>query len=70
MVRKTSVGYCRAKSAMKSHEPLPAKRSMSSMQTFLAIGAIRLTAAGANHGFRTWRYLTWSGGFTRVGMNR
>ena len=31
---------------------------------------MRATAAGENHELSTWRYFTWSGGFTSVGMNR
>ena len=55
---------------MKSHEPCALIRSTSAMQTSRAAGVMRATAAGENHAFSTWRYLTWSGGLTSVGMKR
>ena len=55
---------------MKSHEPFPTMRSMSATQMRRAVGVMRSTAAGENQLLSTWRYLTWSGGFTSVGMNR
>ena len=43
---------------------------MSRRQTARAVGSMRSTAPGENHGFRIWRYLMCSGGSICVGMNR
>ena len=55
---------------MKSHSPASTMRSMLATQISRAVGVMRATAAGENQELSTWRYLTWSGGFTSVGMKR